>query len=158
MLALLVTGCASVPAPSAPSVPANFPPNALVTQRAILTARGRQYALNGYLALSESGGKRLIVAQSFGQAVADILVSPDGIVHVLRSSPMVRPAWAERYLASDLQCLVGAGETKDCPLRTLSPSHFVIKRRWYELDVQIVEIKPGSQPAELFDPGSSSRP
>jgi len=40
----------------------------------------------------------------------------------------------------------------------LSATHFVIERRWYKLDLQIVETKPGPQPPELFDPARLEKP
>ena len=58
----MAAGCATAaPLNSAPRAAGSFPADALVTQRALLTVRGRQLALNGYLALSAAGGKRLIV-------------------------------------------------------------------------------------------------
>jgi hypothetical protein len=128
----------------------SFPADALVIQRAILTARGRQFALNGYLALSGTGGKRLIVTQSFGQVLADLVVQPDGTVHVARSSPMLRPAWVRRYVAADLECLLANDPNADCPIQELSPTHFVIRRRRYTLDLQIVEIRPSPLSPDLF--------
>src|SRR5690349_6649747 len=85
---VLVTGCTTTKTKTtAGAVERNFPPNAFMTHRAIFTARGKQYALTGYLALSESGGKRLIISQPMGQTMADVLVTPDGTVHVMQSTP-----------------------------------------------------------------------
>ena len=155
LLAGLVAGCATAPAPNSTPRPAlSFPADALVTQRAVLTMRGRQFALNGYLALSKAGGKRLIVTQSFGHVLADVLVKRDGTVRVMRSSPMLRPNWIQDYIAADVECIFGeapAAVSPACPVRILSSAHFVIERRWYKLDLQIVETKAGPQPPELFD-------
>jgi hypothetical protein len=151
----LPAGCATPPVPNnTPRPVVSVPANALVTQRAVLTVRGRQFALNGYLAVSETGAKRLIVTQSFGQVLADVLIKRDGNVHVMRSSPMLRPDWIRRYVAADVECIFGEGpsaEATECPVRILSRAHFVIERRGYNLDLQIVETKHGPQPAELFD-------
>ena len=38
----------------------------------------------------------------------------------------------------------------------LSPTHFLIERRWYKLDLRTVETKPGAQPAEMFEPNVRS--
>ena len=65
-------------------------------QRAVLTVHGRQFTLNGYLALSKTGGKRLIVTENFGGVLADVLVKPDGEVFVMRSSQLFRPEWIQR--------------------------------------------------------------
>src|SRR5690348_9075462 len=87
---MLAVGCASTQPPANHFTrPANlFPADGLLVQRALFTARGRQFPLNGYLALSEAGGKRLIVTENFGNVMADLLVKPDGKVFVLRSSRM----------------------------------------------------------------------
>jgi hypothetical protein len=149
---LLAAGCATPPPPDVlPSAAISFPADALVMQRAVLTARGRQFTLNGYLALSSTGGKRLIVTENFGAVLADVLVKPDGTVHVMRAGRIFRRAWIERYVATDLKCIFGGAQNAGCPVRVLSATHFVVERRWYKLDLQIVDTKPGPQPAELFD-------
>jgi hypothetical protein len=142
----------------APVPPANvqhraglFASDGFVTQRAVLTARGRQFALNGYLAQSAIGGQRLIITETFGHVLADVLVKRDRTVHVMRSSKLMRPAWIRHYVAADMQCIFGGAPDTACPVQMLSATHFVIERRWYKLDLQIVEIKPGPQPQELFD-------
>jgi hypothetical protein len=153
LLAWIAAGCVAPPPPpiSAPRLMASIPTDALVTQRAVLTARGRQFALNGYLAQSATGGRRLIITEMFGQVMADVLVKPDGTVHVMRSSRIFRPAWIERYVAADMQCVFGGAPDTGCPVRRLSATHFVVERSWYKLDLQIVDTKPGPQPPELFD-------
>jgi len=150
-LGWLLTGCATAPKPALPSVAHLFPADALVTQRAMLTVRGRQFTLNGYLASSTAGGQRLTVTENFGRVLADVLVKRDGSVHVMRSSAVFRPDWIQRYVAADMQCLFGGAPGTDCPGRMLSPTHFTIERRWYALDLRVVDIKPGAQPPELFD-------
>jgi hypothetical protein len=151
---LLAAGCAA-PRPAAPAAPAQpawaFPADARITQRAILTARGRQFALNGFLARSAHGGSRLIVTENFGQVLADVLVKPDGRVFVLRSSRMLRPAWVRRYVSADLQAVFGSPPPPDPAVRMLDPAHFAIQRRWYALDLRILETQPGPQPDDSFD-------
>lgn len=156
LLALLLwlsfaTGCATPARNPAPHEPHDFPADALVTQRGVLTVRGRQFALNGYLALSEREGKRLIVTQSFGQVLADVLVKADNSVHVMRPSTMFPEKWSRRYVAADLQSLTGEVPEVDCPVRRQSATHFIIERGPYRLELHTVDIKPGPQPAELFD-------
>jgi len=150
LLVCFAAGCATPP-DNAPRTVRLLPAEALVTQRAILTARGREFALNGYLAQSATGGQRLIITEMFGHVLADVLVKPGGAVHVMRSSKLLRPAWIEGYVAADMQCMFGGAPDIACPVQVLSATHFVIKRRWYKLDLQIVETKPGPQPRELFD-------
>jgi hypothetical protein len=152
--ALLLVGCAAgcaTPTLNAPRTVVSLPAEALVTQRAVLTAGGREFALNGYLARSATGGQRLVITEMFGQVLADVLVKPDGTVHVMRSSKLLRPTWIERYVAADMQCIFGGVPDTACPVQMLSATHFVIKHFWYKLDLQIVETKPGPQPRELFD-------
>jgi len=151
----LAAGCAT-PSPST-LAPQAFPAEALITQRAVLTARGRQFTLNGYLARSETRGLRLLVTENFGNVLADVLVKRDGSVHVMRSSRVFRPPWIRTYIAADLQCVFGDAPAAGCPGRTLSPTHFVIERRWYKLDLHIVAINPGPQPAEMFDETTGRR-
>ena len=157
LLVWVAAGCASPPPDGGPRPPGPAPAEGLVTQRAVLTLRGRQFALNGYLAQSATAGRRLIITETFGPVLADVLVKPDGTVRVLRSSRLLRPAWIGRYVAADMQCIFGAPDAAS-PARQLSASHFVIERRWYKLDLQIVETKPGPQPPELFDPARPEQP
>jgi hypothetical protein len=150
---LLITGCAtSKTKPATAAFERDFPANAFMTHRAIFTARGKQFALTGYLALSETGGKRLIISQSLGQTMADLLVKPDGTVHVMQSSPMFKPEWVRRYVAADLECIFGKHPEKKCPVQMLDPKRFFIKHFFYRLDLRIVETKVGPQPDNLFDP------
>jgi hypothetical protein len=149
---LFVTGCATTPPPQKLLRAANlFPADALLIQRAVLTVHGRQFTLNGYLALSKTGGQRLIVTENFGAVLADILVKPDGKIYVMRSSQLFRPDWIQRYVVTDMECIFGDVPEANCPGKMLSPTHFLIEHRSYTLDLQIVETKSGQQPAELFD-------
>jgi hypothetical protein len=162
ILCLLAAGCAThQPAPRqnpAPRVASLFPPEALIAQRAVLTVHGRQFTLNGYLARSQTRGLRLVVTENFGGVLADVLVKPDGKTFVLQASPPFRPAWVENYLAADLKCLFGNMPETNCPVQVLSPTHFVITRRAYQLDLQTVEVKPGPQSAKLFDASQPEKP
>jgi hypothetical protein len=66
---------------------------------------------------------------------------------------MLRPEWIQRHVAADLKCLFGGAPgvvTTGCPLKKLGENHFLIERRWYSLDVRIVETKAGPQPPEMF--------
>jgi hypothetical protein len=129
-----------------------------MTHRAIFTARGREFALTGYLALSETGGKRLIISQSLGQTMADLLVKPDGTVHVMESNPSFKEEWIRRYVAADLECIFGEHSRKKCPVQMLDTNHFLIKHFWYKLDLRIVDTRIGPQPESLFDPAKSQKP
>lgn len=156
-LALLV-GCASAPRSTLPIAPSQPPADAVITQRGVLTVLGRQFTLNGYLMLSATGGKRLVITENFGGVLADVLVKPDGAVHVMRSSRAFKEKWIRRYIANDLECVFGSAPRESCPGQQLSPTHFLIQRRWYKLDLQIVETKPGPQPAAAFDESKAVKP
>ena len=150
-LILLAAGCATKPH-SQIVLPANFfPADAFLTQRGVLTVLGRQFTLNGYLASSTTKGRRLIVTENFGNVLADVLIKTTGEVFVMRSSRAFKPRWIHDFVAADVRCICGDAPAGNCPGRMLSPTHFVIERRWYKLDLQIVETKPGPQRAELFD-------
>jgi hypothetical protein len=151
---ILAAGCATAPPP--PTVqfsrPAHlFPADAFITQRAVFSARGRQFPLNGYLALSETGGKRLVITENFGHVVADVLVKPDGEVFVMQSSRMFPPKYIRRGIAADLQCVFGGSTDADCPVETVDADHFIIRRHGYSVDLRILDVKPGAQRADLFD-------
>ena len=156
--ALLAGGCATAPVSFLPRTAGSFPADALITQRAVLTARGRQFTLNGYLSRSRTGGQRLIITENFGGVLADLLIKPDGAVHVLRSSRAFKESWIRRHIAADVQCLFGDAPREHCPGRQVSENHFVIERRWYTLDLQVVETKAGPQSPDLFTVPPRSSP
>jgi len=151
LVLLLAAGCASAPENHFLRPTNLFPANGLLVQRALFTARGRQFALNGYLALSETGGKRLIVTETFGNVMADLLVKPDGKVFVMKSSRLFPEKYIRRLVTADVECIFGGAPKLDCPVTMPETNHFVVNRGGYKLDLRIVEIKTGSQPAELFD-------
>ena len=155
---VVLAGCATQPRTQIQRSANAFPTDALITQRGVLTVLGRQFTLNGYLAMSATGGKRLIVTENFGSVLADVLVQPDGGIQVMRSSRRFKPEWIRRYVAADLECIFGPAPKSDCPGQMLSPTHFLIERRQYKLDLQIVEIKPGPQSPDLFDAAKAEKP
>ena len=157
-LLVLLTGCATTPRGQIQRPTDSLPGDALITQRGVLTVLGRQFTLNGYLSISATGGKRLIVTENFGSVLADLLIRPDGTVYVMRSSHSFKSKWIRRYIAADVECIFGTTSKLDCPGQMLSPTHFLIERRWYKLDLQIVETKPGPQSPDLFDSTKAQKP
>lgn len=155
---VLLAGCATAPRTQIQRSPGLFPADAMITQRGVLTVLGRQFTLNGYLATSATNGQRLIITENFGGVLADVLVKPDGTVHVMRSSSAFKPKWIRRYIAADLVCIFGNEPQDDRPGQMLSPTHFQIERRWYKLELRIVETKPGPQPAAMFDEAKAEKP
>ena len=161
LLAMLASGCAAPRSSSPPGKPLPvrlFPPEAMVTQRGVLTVLGRQFPLNGYVARSEAHGLRLVMTDNFGGVLADALVKPDGRVFVMKSRAPFRAVWVERYIAADLKCIFGGATETNCPVQMSSPTHFTVERRWYRLDLRTVEVKPGVQPVEMFDEARGGRP
>ena len=158
MVLLGAAGCATPPKTSFRPAATPFPPDALITQRGVLTVLGRQFTLNGYLALNAAGGKRLVVTETFGGVLADLLITPDGTAHVMRSSRALKPEWIRRYLAADVQCLTGGTTVEECPGEMISPTHYLVQRRWYKLDLRTVNVKPGPQPATMFDASRAEKP
>ena len=155
---LLFTGCMTTPRAQIQRTPNSFPADALIIQRGVLTALGRQFTLNGYLASSSTNGQRLVVTENFGSILADVLVKPDGKAYVMRSSRAFKHKWIERFIAADVQCLFANSQQTDCPGQMLGSNHFLIERRWYKLDLHIVETKPGVQPPEMFDTTKAEKP
>ena len=155
---LLFTGCTTTPRTQIQRAPNSFPSDALITQRGVLTVLGRQFTLNGYLASSSTNGQRLIVTENFGSVLADVLVKPDGKAYVIRSSRAFKPKWIERCIAADVQCLFGNSQQADCPGQMIASNHFLIERRWYKLDLHIVETKSGLQSPEMFDITKAEKP
>ncbi len=158
LLAAAAAGCATAPRSHFSSAPGAFPADGLITQRGVLTVLGRQFTLNGYLARSATNGQRLIVTENFGTVLADVLIKPDGGAVVMRSGGAFKPKWIRDYLAADVRCIFGGASEADCPGRRLSRAHFLIERRWYKLDVNIVGIQPGPQRADLFDATRDAKP
>jgi len=153
LLAGGLAGCATHPNTPPPLVESRafFPGEALITQRAMFTARGAQYPLNGYLALSETRGKRLVLTETFGIVVADLLVKPDGQVVVLKSSRIFPARYIRRLMAADVQCVFGGRTALDCPVSCPAPNEYVIDRSGYRLELRILSVKPGQQPDSMFD-------
>lgn len=155
---LLLVGCASVPKNAAPR-PANlFPADTFQTHRVVLTALGKQYTFNGYLALSQTGGKRLIVMENFGNVLADVLIKPDGEIFVMKSSKAFTEKQIRRFLASDVETIFGDDVATHWPVRVVETNHFLLKKRWYRLDLRVVGNKPGPQPAAMFDETKALKP
>jgi hypothetical protein len=150
LLAVLLTGCVTQ-RNSAQTPLAHLPEEGLMTHRAILAARGKgEFALTGYLAVSRTRGMRLIISENFGGQLADVLVQPDGSVHVIKAGPMLKREWIEKYVAADLKCIFGKPD-KHCHAAVLGPDHFMIKHFIYRLDLRIVSTTPGPQPASIFE-------
>jgi hypothetical protein len=159
LLLIFAAGCATSSPPKLETPrPANlFPVDGFITQRAVFNARGAQFPFNGYLALSETGGKRLVVTESFGHVIADVLVKPDGKIFVMQSSRIFPPDYIRFGVAKDLECVFGSPTNKNCPVEMLNPKHFLVKRNFYSLDLRIVDVKSGAQPASLFDESKAEK-
>ena len=159
LVLILAAGCATVPPVQThfSRLENLFPADGFITQRAVFSMHGRQFPLNGYLAVSKTGGERLVITENFGHVLADVLVKPDGKVFVMQSSQAFSPKDIRLGVAADLQCVFGDATNRDCPVEMPDANHFIIKRGGYSLDLRIVEVKPGAQPAGLFDESKTER-
>lgn len=146
---LLAAGCATAPKEVAPR-PAPVAVDGFQTHRAVFTALGKQYTFNGYLATSQTGAKRLLITENFGMVFADLIIKPDGKIFVMQSNKVFTPRRIRKYVAADLEAMFG-NQSGPAPITQLSENHFVLKRRFYTLDLRILNTKPGPQPAEMFD-------
>lgn len=152
LLWLLGAGCAHMERGSGLQ-PGRYvlPADGFQTHRAIFTVLGKQYSFNGYLALSHTGGKRLLVTENFGMVFADVLIKPDGKIYVLQSNKIFTPRRIKKYVAADLEALFGSHPPEATPVNIVSPDHLILKRSFYSLDLRIVQTKPGAQPDSMFD-------
>ena len=157
---LVAAGCATATRPAGPVVPQSwtYPADARITQRGIMTALGKQYTMNGFLFRSVSAGQRLVITENFGQILADVLVKPDGSVFVMRSSRAFKSKWIRRFVAADLKGIFGSPQTPDPGIQLLSENHFAVRRRWYSLDLRILDVQAGPQPAAQFDASQAEVP
>jgi hypothetical protein len=81
-----------------------FPARYHATQRAIITAVGKQFTCDGLLAVAPDQGYHLALASSFG-TVTDLRVTPAGRTELLKVTPLFRADWSRDYVARDLRCL-----------------------------------------------------
>jgi hypothetical protein len=158
VFAALLTGCAVVPKTTVALPAKSVPSEAFITHRGVLTARGRQFPMNGYLAVSPDRGQRLVITEQFGKVLADVLVQPGGNVHVVRSSRALRERWIREHVVADMQCVLDLAPEEECPGERLAPDRVRIQRRWYQLELTTVETRTCPQPASLFDPPLAGTP
>ncbi len=128
-----------------------FPPQYRATQRAIVTAGGKQFTCDGLLQVSPANGHHLAIVSSFG-VVTDLRVKANGDCELLKVTPLFREDWSRRFVARDLRWLFGApanlqpaGRLADgsVVLQTDPDSTGVIARyifsadgaHWHELDL-----------------------
>jgi len=81
-----------------------FPVRFRATQRAIITAVGKQFTCDGMLTVSPTDGYHLALVSSFG-AVTDLRVRADGATEVLKVTPLFREDWSRKFVARDLRRL-----------------------------------------------------
>jgi len=81
-----------------------FPPHYRATQRAIITAGGKQFTCDGLLQVSPTEGYHLAIVSSFG-VVTDLRVATNGDCTLLKVTPLFREDWSRRYVARDLNRL-----------------------------------------------------
>jgi hypothetical protein len=78
-----------------------FPQQYRATQRAIITAGGKQFTCDGLLQVSPTEGHHLAIVSSFG-VVTDLRVATNGDCTLLKVTPLFREDWSRRFVARDL--------------------------------------------------------
>ena len=128
-----------------------FPAQYRATQRAIITAGGKQFTCDGLLTVSPVEGHHLALVSSFG-TVTDLRVKADGVTELLKVTPLFREDWSRDFVARDLRRLFvppanlqPAGRLADgrLELKTVPDSAGVVAEyifladgsRWEELDL-----------------------
>jgi hypothetical protein len=128
-----------------------FPAEYRATQRAIVTAGGKQFTCDGLLNVSPAEGHHLAIVSTFG-VVTDLRVKADGGCELLKVTPLLREDWSRRFVARDLRWLFvapahlrPAGHFADGKLNLLTAedsagvtAQYVFSpdgTRWQELDL-----------------------
>jgi hypothetical protein len=81
-----------------------FPAQYRATQRAIVTAGGKQFTCDGLLKVSPTEGHHLAIVSSFG-VVTELRVKADVDCELLKVTPLFREDWSRRFVARDLRWL-----------------------------------------------------
>ena len=81
-----------------------FPAQYRATQRAIITAGGKQFTCDGLLTVSPADGHHLALVSSFG-VVTDLRVKADAPPELLKVTPLFREDWSRDFVARDLRRL-----------------------------------------------------
>ena len=81
-----------------------YPRGKLLTQRAVVTAAGRQFSCDGLLQLAEDGGLRLALLAPMG-VLAELRVQADGTIHVVKTARSFPESWARKYVATTAKLL-----------------------------------------------------
>ena len=84
-----------------------FPAEYRATQRAIVTAGGKQFTCDGLLKVSPAEGHHLAIVSTFG-VVTDLRVKANGGCELLKVTPLFREDWSRRFVARDLRWLFAA--------------------------------------------------
>jgi hypothetical protein len=128
-----------------------FPSQYRSTQRAIVTAGGKQFTCDGLLKVSPPDDHHLAIVSSFG-VLTDLRVNGKGACELFKVTPLFREDWSRRFVARDLRWLFVAPSTLhpagrladgSVVLQTAPDSDGVTARyifsrdgaRWLELDL-----------------------
>jgi hypothetical protein len=104
-----------------------YPSRYRATQRAIITAGGKQFTCDGLLQVSPAEGHHLAIVSSFG-VVTDLRVNPVGDCTLLKITPLFREEWSRRFVARDLHRLFGAPDDLQ-PAGLLAGGNLVLQTR-----------------------------
>jgi hypothetical protein len=104
-----------------------YPPRYRATQRAIITVGRKQFVCDGVLTVSPEQGAHLAVISTLG-LVAEVRVTTNGAVEVLKVTPLFREAWSRDYVARDLLRLFVPGGDLE-PAGRLPDGRLVLETR-----------------------------
>jgi len=114
LLAAAASGCASAPyVPGTPlenpalarelrrSLEATYPPGFRAVHRALLSVRGREFTLMGYVLVRRPGDVRLLASGDMAGAAFEVVRRSDGSRSILRAAPGFRASWIREGAARD---------------------------------------------------------
>ena len=82
-----------------------YPASFRAVHRALLTAGGRQFLLDGYLTVQRPGSFRLVAKGDMGGTVFEIVKEPGQKARVVRNPMGLRPSWLTEGAARSLEAL-----------------------------------------------------
>jgi hypothetical protein len=77
-----------------------------MVHRVVMTAGGRQFVMDGHLAVRADGSMRLVAMGQLG-VIAEVSISAEGEIDVGQTHRRFPKRWARRYIARDMRLLFG---------------------------------------------------
>ncbi|MFM2294093.1 MAG: hypothetical protein RLZZ350_506 [Verrucomicrobiota bacterium] len=124
-----------------------FPPTYRATQRAIVTAVGKQFTCDGLLQVAPTNGWHLALVSSFG-VVTDLRVTADGGCELLKVTPLFREDWSRHFVARDLRWLFVSPRGLQ-PVGRLADGRVVLQTAAEDVTARYIFSADGSRWEEL---------